>query len=66
MISREVYFEYFRGVLGLLFRLQIIFQGKMSNTRNNKIMIVWYYIVSFWQKVGSFIKVRDFILSKHI
>lgn len=40
MISREVYFEYFRGVLGLLFRLQIIFQGKMSNTRNNKIMIV--------------------------
>ena len=29
------------GVLGLLFRVKIIFQRKLSNATNNKIMIVY-------------------------
>lgn len=28
----------------------------MYNTRNDKIMIVRYNILQFWQKIGSFIK----------
>lgn len=35
MISREVYFEYFRGSTWFIIQSK----GKMSNTRNNKIML---------------------------
>lgn len=30
----------------------------MCDTRNDKIMIVRYYILQFWQKIDSFIKER--------